>query len=136
MEYNGTERRTCKRIEIPGATVSCKKKYFFFSKKKYVEEYHPVMEISRGGIRFLEQKLITAATKITLKISIPEENSPLLIKGRVRWTSLNPTMSYKYQIGVQFDPYGKKKGLNHPEILERITALEQKFLTNNNSKTH
>ena len=136
MEYKGIERRACKRIKIPDVTVSYKVGKFFFSKKQYVEEFYPVIEISRGGIRFLGQKLFTIASKISLKILIPEATSPLILKGRVRWTSLNPTISYKYQIGVQFDPFGEKKGCNHPEILEKITELEQKFLTNNKSVTH
>jgi hypothetical protein len=34
--------------------------------------------------------------------------------------------SYKYQIGVQFAPYGRQKGENPPALLE-ITALEERF---------
>lgn len=136
MKYVGIERRACKRIKIPDATVSYKEGKFFFSKKQYVEEFYPVIEISRGGIRFLGHRLFTTASKISLKIFIPEEDTPLIIKGRVRWTSLNPEISYKYQIGVQFDPFGWKKGHNHPEILDKIIALEQKFLPNNKSVIH
>lgn len=136
MEYKGLERRACKRVKIPGATVRYTEKHFFLSKKKYVEEFHPVIEISRGGIRFLGEKLISTTSKISLKISLPEEKSPLTVKGRVRWASINPAMSYKYQIGVQFNPYGKKKGYNDPEVLKKIIALEKKFLTNDKSDTH
>jgi len=82
------------------------------------------------------KKLFTIASKISLKISIPDEPSPLILRGRVKWTSLNPAMSYKYQIGIQFDPFALKKGCNHPEILEIIMKLEQKFLTNKKSVNH
>ncbi len=136
MEYKGIDRRAYKRIKIKGATVSYKEGRFFFSKKQYVEEFYPVVEISRGGIRFLGKKLFTIASKISLKISIPEEPSPLILRGRVRWTSLNPAMSYKYQIGIQFDPFEWKKGCNHPEVLEKIMRLEQKFFTNDKFITH
>ena len=136
MEYKGIEKRACIRFKIPGATVSYKQGKFFFSKKKYVEEFYPVVEISRGGIRFLGQKLFTTASKISLKILIPEVDSPLILKGRVRWASSSPPMSYKYQIGVQFDPFGMEKRYNRPKFLDKIISLEQKFLTNNKSVTH
>ena len=136
MEYKGINRRACKRIKIKGATVTYKEGRFFFSKKQYVEEFYPVVEISRGGVRFLGKKLFTISSKVSIKISIPEESSPLILKGRIRWTSLNPAMSYKYQIGIQFDPFAWKKGCNHPEVLEKIMKLEQKFIANKKSVSH
>jgi len=136
MVFKGIDRRACKRIKIEGATVTYKEGRFFFSKKQYVEEFYPVVEISRGGVRFLGKKLFTISSKVSIKISIPEESSPLILKGRIRWTSSNPAMSYKYQIGIQFDPFAWKKGCNHPEVLEKIMKLEQKFITNKKSVNH
>jgi len=136
MVFKGIDRRACKRIKIEGATVTYKEGRFFFSKKQYVEEFYPIVEISRGGVRFLGKKLFTISSKVSIKISIPGESSPLILKGRIRWTSLNPAMSYKYQIGIQFDPFAWKKGCNHPEVLEKIMKLEQKFITNKKSVNH
>ncbi len=136
MAYKGINRRACKRIKIEGATVTYKEGRFFFSKKQYVEEFYPVVEISRGGVRFLGKKLFTISSKVSIKISLPEESSPLILRGRIRWTSLNPAMSYKYQIGIQFDPFAWKKGCNHPEVLEKIMKLEQKFIANKKSVNH
>jgi len=136
MEYKGIDRRAYKRIKIKGATVTYKEGRFFLSKKQYVEEFYPVVEISRGGVRIMGKRLFTIASKISLKISIPDEPSPLILSGRIRWTSLNPAMSYKYQIGIKFDPFAIKKGCNHPEILEKIMKLEEKFLTNEKSVNH
>jgi len=136
MVYKGINRRACKRIKIEGATITYKEGRFFFSKKQYVEEFYPVVEISRGGVRFLGKKLFAISSKVSIKISIPEESSPLILRGRIRWTSLNPAMSYKYQIGIQFDPFAWKKGCNHPEVLEKIMKLEQKFIANNKSVNH
>ncbi len=136
MEYKGINRRACKRIKIQGATVTYKEGRFFFSKKQFVEEFYPVVEMSRGGVRFLGKKLFAISSQVSIKISIPEESSPLILKGKVRWTSLNPAMSYKYQIGIQFDPFAWKKGCNHPEVLEKIMKLEQKFLANKKSIDH
>ena len=136
MEYQGDDRRAYKRIKTPGVTVSYKQEKFFSSKKQYGEELHAVVDISRGGMRFMGHRLFTTASNISLKIFIPAENSPLILKGRVRWTSLNPTTIFKSQVGVQFNPFGIKKGHNHPEILEKIIELEKKFLIDDKAFVH
>lgn len=135
MDDKALEKRTCRRFKIPGATVSYKLGRFF-PKKKYIEESHPVAEISRGGIRFLSHKLLTTKGKISVKISIPDESSPLILMGQVRWSAFIPSMSYKYQIGVEFNPFGEKESCNPLQLLERLIALEKKFLSANHSKTH
>lgn len=127
MVYKGIERRKCARFEIPGATVSYKKISLFPSKKEFYEDYLPVLNINRGGILFLNQKHLNTNKKISLKISIPDEGDSLVLMGRVRWAALNVGMSYKYQIGIQFNPYGNKKGENSPQALEKIIALEKKY---------
>jgi len=128
MVYKGIERRACARFEIPGATVSYKKIAIFKSKKEFDEEYLPVVNINRGGVLFLNQNRLSVNSKIDLKLSIPEESHPLALKGRVRWAALNVGMSYKYQVGVQFDPYGEGKGENSPDVLKKIITLEKKYL--------
>jgi Tfp pilus assembly protein PilZ len=95
--------------------------------KKYGEEFCPILDVSRGGLRFVGQNNIKIDSKITMKISIPGERIPLILKGQVRWSVPNPGKSYKYQIGIQFNPYGEKKGQNYPGNLVKIIALEQKF---------
>jgi hypothetical protein len=137
MEAKRPERRAHKRFNVPGATVSIKLEKFFFSRRRYVEEYYPVIEISRSGIRFVGQRLLSTASKVSLKIAIPDQNSPLVLKGRIRWSSSSPMARYKYQFGVQFNPYGNKRGLNDPEILEKIIMLEKKFQSDDDkSATH
>jgi len=133
MKYEGIERKRFKRLKIPGATVNFSQRHF---KRKYSEEFCPVVDLSRGGIRFLCRRLLsTIINKISVQIYIPGERTYLNLKGRIRWTSLNPSMNYKYQIGVQFEPFGEKKEHNRPETLERIIALERRLLANNKSKT-
>jgi hypothetical protein len=130
MDEKEIERRTCVRFEIPGATVIYREKKLFFPKEKDDEEFWPVLDMSRGGFRFLCQKPLKSNTKAYLKISIPGEDAPMSLSGLVRWTSFNPGKSYKYQIGIQFNPYGEERGQNSPENLERLISLEKKFATN------
>lgn len=134
--HKGPERRACIRFKIPGATVSHKGEKLFFSSSSYGEEFCPVLDISRGGLRFLCQKPMKMDNKIRLKIALPGEKIPLILKGKVRWSAPNPGKSYKYQVGVQFDPYGEKSGQNYPGALVKIISLEQKFTSPEESSPH
>jgi len=132
MEYRGKERKRFKRLKIPMAKVNILQRHFFFYRKKYSEEFCPVVDLSRGGVRFLCRKLLSPSIKkISLQIYIPGEGSYLNLKGRVRWISLNPMTNYKYQVGVQFNPFGEKRDHNRPEKLKRIIELEKKLLASN-----
>jgi len=128
MGDKGVERRLCQRFKIPGATVSYGKKKLFSSKTRTDEEFCPVLDLSRGGVRFLTQKPLKFKSKISLQLSIPGERVSLDLKGRVRWSTFNAGKSYKYQAGVQFNPYGLEKDQNIPQALTKIVALEQKFV--------
>ncbi len=134
MEYEGIERKRFRRLKIQGATVNFIQRHFLFYKRIYSEEFCPVIDLSRGGIRFLCRRLLsTIIKKISVQIYIPGERTYLNLKGRIKWTSLDPSMNYRYQIGVQFEPFGEKEEHNRPETLERIVALERKLLANNKS---
>jgi Tfp pilus assembly protein PilZ len=128
MGDKSVERRLRQRFKIPGATVSYRKKRLFSSKSRTEEEFCPVLDLSRGGVRFLTQKPLKFKSKISLQLSIPGERVPLDLKGRVRWSTFNAGKSYKYQAGVQFNPYGLEKDQNVPQTLTKIVALEQKFV--------
>jgi Tfp pilus assembly protein PilZ len=128
MGEKGIERRLCQRFKIPGATISYRKEKLLSSKTKIDEEFCPVLDLSRGGIRFLTQKPLKFKSKITLQLSIPGERIPLDLKGRVRWSTFNAGKSYKYQAGVQFSPYGLDKKQNVPQTLTKLVALELKFI--------
>jgi len=128
MVEKSLEKRTCLRFQIPGASVKYKKEKISLKKNDYIAEFLPVLDISRGGICFLARELLKFGSLITLQISVPGETVPLTLKGTVRWHSLSPSHSYRYQIGVQFLPYGEKKDPNYPGALVKIIALEQKFI--------
>ncbi len=120
------ERRLCQRFNVPGTTTSYVKIGLFGRRKKVVEEFCPVLDMSRGGIRFLTQKLLNFKSRIEINVSVPGERGPLTLIGRVVWASFNPGKSYRYQAGIKFSPYGGDKGQNDPDFLSRIIALEQK----------
>ncbi len=127
MEEEGIEKRTCIRFQIPGATVS----YQF---KEHVEEFSPLVDISRGGLKFIGKKPPEMNTEVTLNISIPGERIPFTMQGKVQWISYVEAKD-QYFIGVQFNPYGEKQGENYPGNMVKIIALEQKYAIKDKAKT-
>lgn len=125
MAYDGRERRACKRFEIPGASASYRLSKSS-SENKYDEEFCPVVDISRGGVKLQGKKSLNINDELTLDIFIPGEKVPLILHGKIRWLFYNEEKEI-YQVGVQFNPYGEKKGQNYPGNLVKIIALEQKF---------
>jgi hypothetical protein len=126
MENKEAEKRTCKRFEVPGATIS----YEF---KEYSEEFSPLGDMSRGGVKFLSKNPLGINDDITLKISVPGERIPLTLHGKIRWISFIESKNL-YQVGVIFNPYGEKEGHNYPGNLVKIISLEQKFATKEETK--
>jgi Tfp pilus assembly protein PilZ len=126
MGENEIERRSCIRFRIPGATVNYQRKSLL-AKPGFIEEFCPILDISRGGIRFLTQKTLKPDSDVTLRISVPGERIPFTMKGIVKWSAPNEGKSYPFQVGVQFNPYGMDKDQNLPQNMVKIMALEQKF---------
>ncbi len=111
MAEERPEKRGCVRFRIPGATTAFKKdKSLFHRNPNYSGEFLPILDISRGGIRFLSMENIPFDTRLHLRIQVPGDQGPLKIDGVVSWAAPNIGQSFKYQIGVQFFPYGEKKG--------------------------
>jgi hypothetical protein len=129
MTEESLEKRTCARFRIPGATVAYKRERGLFKRgSDYGGEFLPMLDISRGGIRFLAAEDIALDTRLHLSIQVPGDPAPLKMDGWVRWSAPNIGQSFKHQIGVQFAPYGDKKGMNYPGALVKVIAYEQKFL--------
>jgi hypothetical protein len=127
MSGGARERRACERFLIPGAVVDYRREGFL-RPGKYSGESSPLFDISRGGLRFLCDTLLRAAAKVTVRITLPGEDSPLVLRGSVRWATVHAGKSYKYQVGVQFAPYGNNRGDNDPSVLQQIIALETRAL--------
>ena len=126
MSTKWIEKRLCQRFSIEGATISYRNaKLLWFMMKMDEEDCH-VLDLNRGGIRFLHQKPLKFDSRISLQLFTPAEQIPLAIEGRVRWSVANAGMSYKYQSGVQFNAYGPERTQNPTHLLDRLIALEQR----------
>ncbi|MBC7364075.1 MAG: PilZ domain-containing protein [Candidatus Aminicenantes bacterium] len=125
------EKRLSIRFKIPGATVCYQKERWLFSKKGFDEEFCPLLDISRGGLKLASRKKLKPGNKIKLQISIPGERAPLVLLGQVRWSSTYQNEVFKFQAGIKFNVYGEKKNQNYPGNLVKIISLEQKFVDGN-----
>lgn len=121
------ERRACERFVIPWATASYKVEGFI-SSGHFTEDLFPVVDISRGGLRLLTNSLLKVEARVTLMILIPGDAVALDLRGKVNWVAPNLEKSFKYQVGIQFAPYGENKGENSLEVFKRLKAIEERFL--------
>jgi Tfp pilus assembly protein PilZ len=124
MKNKTDERRINERFKLKDAFVSYSLKKGVFFKKAYDEKY-PVVEISRGGIRFYDEKPLKIDKEVVLKLYLPELDDPFTLRGKVVWASSSEDNDYKYQNGVQFFPFGPEQGFNPPEALDRIIKMEK-----------
>ncbi len=121
------KKRHCKRFNILGTTLHYKKKSFLWLKREFSRDYFPVLDISKGGLKFLNNNKINAGTAVVLKLNIPEIPATIQVKACIRWIAKNPESSYRYQIGVSFNSYGKSKNENSLKVLSLLKSLEEKF---------
>lgn len=121
-------KRHCKRFNIPGTTLHFKKKTFLWRRSEFSRDYFPVLDLSRGGLKFLNHHKFKVGTAIVVKLNIPEFSEHPQLKCMIRWIARNPESSYRYQIGISFDSYGDKKNENSLEILSFLKTLESKYI--------
>jgi Tfp pilus assembly protein PilZ len=120
----GMIKRHCMRFNIPGTTLFYKKVPLFWGKKRYSDDYFPVLDMSRGGLKFLCNDRMGPGESVVVKLNIPGTDEQLEIKAIVRWISRNREESYRYQTGVSFNSYGTGKKDNPVDILSLLKTLE------------
>ena len=127
MRVEDMEKRKCHRFNVPGTTIFYKKNKMLSGKKEFPDPLYPVLDISRGGLRFLTDERPKIGLAVKIKLTIPGADHQPEISGTVRWISRNWEESYRYQIGVSFNAYGDRKKDNSPEILSFIKSLEPEY---------
>ena len=118
------KKRSCERFQIPGVTVFLKKRSLLFN-TKFPDDYFPVLDLSRGGARFLSNHKFTPGTDMTVRFDIPGHQTTPEILASICWISRNPEASYRYQTGISFNPYGPGKADNPLNILQFFEVIEE-----------
>jgi hypothetical protein len=115
------ERRRCHRFEIPGAEVRYKKTGLLVFHRGFSGTY-PLVNVSKGGLGFLCDEKLRSGQKVTVQLLIPKE-SPLNLRARVRWQG-RPMPGANVMIGVEFLPFGSRRGRNPREALDVLRRLD------------
>ena len=118
------KKRHCKRFSIPGTVVSFKRQTWFIQRKQLQQDIYPVVDLSKGGLKFLCDQRLKPGARIIAKIMIPGYEQLSDVMASIRWIAKNPEQSYKYQIGISFNPYGQGRKHNKEEVLAFFKSLE------------
>ncbi|MFO7752057.1 MAG: PilZ domain-containing protein [Desulfobacteraceae bacterium] len=121
------KKRHCKRFNVPGTTLRYKKRRNLFGKTQYTRDHFPVVNLSRGGAKFVCHNRLKVGTGVSVLLEIPSIDRQIEINSTVRWVARNPEESYRYQVGISFSAYGKRKNENPIEILEILKKIENEF---------
>ena len=119
---HGVEKRKCQRFEVPGTEVVFKKAGLFgwlsgFSKPCYL------INLSKGGVGFSTDVILKSGQKILIKLLLPHA-PPLILLGQVRWQA-GSGFGQAMATGVQFMPFGDRRGWNSQKALEVLRRLEE-----------
>jgi len=120
-------RRTARRFEIPGAVLTYDLENTSAPEASSEKTVCPLIDISRGGLRFISRHKLEITSPIQVKVAIPGGHVPLIFKGRVRWSSPQNGDQLRYQTGVEFNSYGEDQDQNFPGTLVKVVALEQRY---------
>jgi len=121
-----SERRSFKRIEIPGTQVRYKKSQRLKLLKNY-SSIDEIINVSKSGVAFHMNEIVKYGEPVEMKIAFPDGND-LNLKGKVRWQKTTNGSS-KQTIGVLFDPFGTKKEYNSMKALEYLRNLKDQAIS-------
>ncbi|KAA3614861.1 MAG: PilZ domain-containing protein [Calditrichaeota bacterium] len=119
------ERRSFKRIKIPGAQVRYKKSRGLTVLKNY-SSVDNILNVSKSGISFHMPEDAKFGESVQMRITFPDGND-LNLKGRVRWQK--PLNGSEQTIGVLFDPFGSKKQYNPMKALDYLRNLKDQAIS-------
>jgi hypothetical protein len=116
------ERHNCERFTIPGATIDWQAE-----RDAGLGEIECLLgDLSRGGARFLTPSPPEGGTLLRVQFHIPGDSEPLRLRGRVVWRLVSGGQIH--HVAVAFEPYSAAPGGNEPDALERLMAIEARFL--------
>ena len=123
MNYN-VEKRKCGRFEIPGGKAKFKKNGLLTVFRRFSKEY-PVSNLSKGGIAFISEEKFRPGDKLMIRLLAPNE-APLTLRSRVLANG-QPDDSAFELVGVEFMPFGNRKGWNCMESLDVLRKLDEQY---------
>ena len=114
------ERRSLKRIQVPGAKVRLKKSsglgvFNLLSKES------AIIDISKSGLSFEINDDFHSGDIIYIRITFPDGKS-FNLKGKIRW--FTDDVSECSRVGIQFHPFGSGRNYNSLKALEYLRNMD------------
>jgi len=114
------ERRSIKRIQVPGAKVRLKKQTGL-NVFNVLSKPSALIDISKSGLSFEINEEYRYGDIIYVRLSFPDGRS-FSLKGNIRWfnngTPENP------RVGIQFYPFGSGRRYNSIKALEYLRNMD------------
>lgn len=130
-----TNRRRDERFSVSGSVVRVSRKPFrvsgadldvrnvlFGFLPSLVSNRRAVSNLSKGGLAFESHSAVSAGVRVQMQLLVPGRAKPLTITGETRWCTRR--LSRLYDVGVQFDPFSDRSGMNAPEVLQALRDFE------------
>ena len=114
------ERRSIKRIQVPGAKVRLKKSAGL-SVFNILSKPSTLIDISKSGMSFRIEEECRYGDTISIRITFPDGRS-FSLKGRIRW--YNDGSPENPRVGVQFYPFGSGRRYNSIKALEYLRNMD------------
>ena len=124
MILQGVEKRKCRRFQVPGAMVRYKKDGLLALTKR-LSKPRLVVNLSKGGLAFECEQKFLRNEKIMTQLFISNED-PLKLRAWVRWQDWS-SGSRSHFTGVEFKPFGKRRGWNSLEALDILRKLDDTY---------
>ena len=118
--------RARQRITIPKATVRYRMSGFW-QRKTGLSGHCPLVDLSQDGLAFLSDHAGKRDKRLVLVLNLPEEEGALQLRARVVYSVATGIIGYRYRIGVQFLPFGERRGCNSVQALDVIARLEKTY---------
>jgi len=120
------KERKSPRIIIPRTTVRYHIRQFWMSRKNYSRQC-PLIDLSTGGLAFLNDFAPRSGKRVSLLLSFPEKGPELQVEGRIVYAVATGIAGYRYRVGVEFLPFSGRKGGNDPEVMEVLAKFEDRL---------
>jgi hypothetical protein len=114
-------RVPCKALQVSGAEVDLRSVLFGFL-PSLVSTRREVVNLGMGGLAFESRAAVSAGVRVRMQLWVPGRAEPLTINGETRWCKRRTGCAY--HVGVQFDRFSARSGMNAPEVLHALRDLE------------
>ncbi|MBM3296755.1 MAG: PilZ domain-containing protein [Candidatus Aminicenantes bacterium] len=119
------ERRAFVRFEVPGASLCYREKRLL--RKGFSEEFCPVENLSRGGLRMICRMPLRPGRRLSLRLSFEEDDLGIEWGGRVAWIYPVRAADFSFSAGISFDPLEGRKNPEAAAARDALESLEKKY---------